>query len=311
MLSSRECDSERDVNGVPMRFTVSVQRAWWGRNCAAHLEKTGHEVYAPRRDEQGAYNRDLGHVIYCIGVTADFRRKPFETVAAHVTFLAELLQRATFDSFLYLSSTRVYLGAGSTEEGAACSVNVNAGDDFYNLTKLTGEALCFASGRKIVRVARLSNVFNAEPRSENFLSEIVRDALNKKEVVLRTSLDSQKDYISIRDTVELLARIAVDGKHTLYNVASGKNLSNRELLHEISSLTGCSVVVVPNAPVIDFPRISIARLEAEFSCPHRICWASCLGWFKFDERWHRDQNRLGFWLRRRANHNLLPKLSDW
>jgi len=35
---------------------------------------------------------DPGHVIYCIGLTADFRQKPFETIEAHVSKLAEVAQ---------------------------------------------------------------------------------------------------------------------------------------------------------------------------------------------------------------------------
>lgn len=250
-----------------MKFTVLGASGLVGSRLRSFLEQRGHEVFAPQRDDPRIYTLDLGRAIYCIGVTADFRRKPFETIAAHVTVLADLLSRASFDSFLYLSSTRVYWGAKSTEESADCRVNANHPDDFYNLTKLTGEALCFASGRKNVRVARLSNVFSAEPESENFLSEIMRDALTTKHLTVRTSLDSAKDYIAIPDMLELLTRIALSGKQMLYNVASGTNVSNRALVERIAGLTGCKVTVAPDAPVVVFPPISITRIKQEFFSP--------------------------------------------
>lgn len=250
-----------------MKFTVLGASGLVGSRLRRFLEERGHDVFAPQRDDLSIYSKDLGHAIYCIGVTADFRRKPFETVAAHVTVLAELLSRAKFESLLYLSSTRVYLGAQSTEETVHCRVNVTIPDDFYNLTKLTGEALCFASGRKNVRVVRLSNVFNAEPTSENFLSEIISSALIEKRIHVRTSLDSAKDYIAISDILELLLQIAVSGKQRLYNLASGKNVSIRELIDLITNITGCAVTVAPDAPVVTFPPISIERIRLEFFLP--------------------------------------------
>lgn len=250
-----------------MKFTVLGASGLIGSRLKSFLDQGGHEVFAPQRDDPRIYSQDLGHAIYCIGVTADFRHKPFETVAAHVTVLADLLSRASFESLLYLSSTRVYRGTQSTEESADCRVNTNRPDDFYNLTKLAGEALCFASGRENVRVARLSNVFGVDFESENFLSELIRDALKMGHFMLRTSLDSAKDYISLPDTLELVTRIAISGKQTLYNVASGTNLSNRALVERIAEVTGCQVTVAPDAPLVVFPRILITRIREEFFSP--------------------------------------------
>lgn len=250
-----------------MKFTVFGSSGFIGSRLCAHLKAQGHEVYAPRRGEQVARNHSLGHAIYCAGLTTDFRHRPFDTVAAHIIFLAELLQHTTFSSFLYLSSARVYLGAATTEEWADCRVNPSHPDDFYNLTKLMGEALCFASGRENVRAVRLSNVFGIAPDAENFLTQIVSEALRFGHITLRSSLDSKKDYISLRDTLELLPKIAVSGKHRIYNLASGINVTNHQLLDLMVKLTGCKVTVVPGAPVISFPRISIARISEEFAAP--------------------------------------------
>ena len=250
-----------------MKFTVLGASGLIGSRLRRFLEQRGHDVFAPTREDPRIYSQDLGHAIYCIGVTADFRHKPLETIAAHVTVLADLLNRASFASLLYVSSTRVYLGAESTEESADCRVNVNCPDDFYNLTKLTGESLGFASGRENVRVARLSNVFSVDLASENFLSELVRDALKTGHLTLRTSLDSAKDYISLPNMLELVTQIAVFGKEKLYNVASGANLCNRDLVGRIAELTGCKVTVAPDAPLVVFPRIAISRIEEEFFSP--------------------------------------------
>ena len=62
---------------------------------------------------------DLGHAVYCIGLTADFRRRPQATMDAHVGVLGEVLRHGRFDSFLYLSSARLYRNAKTGAEDAA------------------------------------------------------------------------------------------------------------------------------------------------------------------------------------------------
>lgn len=252
-------------------ITVLGASGFVGRHLVAHLQARGQEVTTPPRGDDGLYVRDLGHVIYAIGVTADFRRRPFETVEAHVSLLAELLRRARFSSFLYLSSTRVYQGAAETAETARLGVQPADPSDLYNLTKLTGEALCLTRPDPAVRVARLSNVYGFDPESENFLPSLLRDALETGRVRLGLGRGSEKDYVAVEDVVERLADIALGGRQRLYNVASGGNLSNGALLDAIAAATGCTTEVAPDAPEVRFPPIDTRRLAGEFgACSRRV-----------------------------------------
>src|SRR6476659_903845 len=100
------------------RFTVLGAGGLIGSRLATSLARAGHEVFAPPRDHE-LNGEPLGHVIYAIGVTADFRTRPFDTVAAHVCQLQKVLSEGHFDSLLYLSSTRVYQGhTGTVDETA-------------------------------------------------------------------------------------------------------------------------------------------------------------------------------------------------
>lgn len=252
--------SDRHVNS---RFTVLGASGFIGSALAAALRANGYSVYTPQRGDPAVFEADLGHVIYCIGMTADFRSKPFETVDAHVAVLADVLRRAHFESLLYLSSTRVYANAARAEEQACLQVDPADPSDLYNLTKLTGESLCRTCGKPGVRVARLSNVVGADPDSENFLSALIREALGGR-VELRSDPDSSKDYILLDDVVALLPAIAAGGKHWLYNVASGRSLRHAELVARLAALTGCEVAVRPAAPRVDFPVIDTARIRDEF-----------------------------------------------
>lgn len=243
-----------------MKFTVLGASGFIGSHLRTHLVETGHECLAPVRGDASVFEQELGHVIYCIGLTADFRQRPFDTVHAHICFLAKVLETANFESLLYLSSTRVYAGAASGDEEA----QLTAGD-LYNLSKLTGESLCFASGRNHVRVARLSNVYGDDFSSENFLPSIIRTVVMEQRVMLGTALDSTKDYVSIDDVVSILPKIAVAGKQRTYNVASGRNTSNRELVTRLGEITRISVNEPIDAATTAFPLIAIGRLEHEFA----------------------------------------------
>ena len=246
-----------------MRFTVLGATGLVGGNLVRKLNELGHDVFAPARSDSSVFEKPLGQVVYCIGLTADFRSRPFDTVRAHVSVLAELLERADFDSFLYLSSTRVYSGAEIGNEQAPIKVSSEDPSDIYNLSKLMGESLCLNCGRKNVRAVRLSNVIGLASASANFVFDIAGDAL-RGHIRLRSHPSSVKDYVAIDDVVDLLPKIATVGTDRLYNLASGFNLSHRQLVERLAELTGCSWDHVENAPILGFPEIDISRTREEF-----------------------------------------------
>jgi nucleoside-diphosphate-sugar epimerase len=243
-------------------FTVFGATGFIGRSLTRHLKSLGHTCFEPARGDKAAFERPLGHVIYCIGLTADWRARPLDVVEAHVTFLEQVLRRAQFSSLLYLSSTRIYKRCASGSEDAAIPVLTSDPDDLFDASKLLGETMCLSDSRP-TRVARLSNVYGPDFRSENFLSSIIRDAL-KGRIVLRTALESAKDYVSIDQVTPLLVQIATGGRRRLYNVASGLDTSHGTIVRELVKCTGCGVDVVPNAPRTGFPRIDISRITDEF-----------------------------------------------
>ncbi|WP_228856685.1 NAD-dependent epimerase/dehydratase family protein [Desulfomarina profundi] len=150
-------------------FTVYGSTGIIGSHVTRYLEKNGFSVNTPDRDEVLSFSTPLGHVLYCIGVTADFRNRPIDTVQAHVCVLSEILRRGDFTSLLYLSSTRIYSGADSGREDARFSLDPSDPSDLYNLSKLMGESLCLQCGRKGVKIARLSNVVGDGTRVSRIL----------------------------------------------------------------------------------------------------------------------------------------------
>jgi nucleoside-diphosphate-sugar epimerase len=247
-----------------MKFTIFGASGFVGSHLVCHLRSLGYEVSAVSRRNFPQSPTDLGHCIYAIGLTADFRARPFDTIEAHVSIAAKLLRDYEFQSFLYLSSTRVYAKSAEAHEEAVLSAQPSDPSDLYNLSKLTGESICLTSSRKNVRIARLSNVIGpGEAVSDTFVGELCREA-RSGQIELRSDPRSSKDYIWIGDVTDLLIRIATEGRYSIYNVASGVELTHQAWVSGLSAITGCSVAVAENAPVIRFPPIATSRIVDEF-----------------------------------------------
>lgn len=252
------------MTAAPPPVCVLGSRGFIGSHLVRRLRATGVEPLTPGKGESLA-GRRLGLVYHCAGLTADFRTRPYDTVDAHVGLVESVLRSTEFDGLVYLSSTRVYLGAADTTESADLTVNPRRPDDLYNLSKLTGEALCLASGHPDVRVARLSNVLGPGMPEANFVASVMLDAVERGVVRLRSALDSAKDYLDVDDAVDMLLAIGTRGGSGIYNVASGVNTTHRELLDVVRRETGCVVDVAPDAPPQVFPPVRIDRIRAEFA----------------------------------------------
>lgn len=251
-----------------MKFTVLGVGGFIGSQLAEALKGEGKaDVYTPLRQGKGDIldeirDRDLGHVFYCIGLTADFRSRPFDTVEAHVCLLRRLLERGRFESLTYLSSTRIYEGAATTHETTVLQVLPSNPGHIFNLSKLMGESLCLTSGLK-ARVVRLSNVFGRDMPQQVFISQVLKEAADSGRVKLLTAPQSEKDYVSVTDVIRWLPQIALRGSHSIYNVASGKNTSNAEIASLLEQ-KGITVSFAEGAPEWSFPVMDTSRLVQEF-----------------------------------------------
>ena len=211
------------------RFTIFGGNGFVGSATAALLTTDGAEVLRVGRNNWPESGSDLGNVIFTIGMTADFRKRLVETVETQVLRLHEALTRYSYSSFMYLSSARVYSGVSSTKEETPLVVRPWDEDHVYNISKLAGESLCFAHPNPAIRVVRLSNVFGVTDVSNLFLTAVMREAVEKGSVTIGQSAQSSKDYIWVDDVAAALEQIAMRGRHQLYNVAAGKNLTHRAI----------------------------------------------------------------------------------
>lgn len=245
-----------------MKVTILGATGFVGRHLRQHFEAQGATVHCPPRGAELAGNGPLGHVIYAIGLTGDFRSRPFATVEAHVTLLSRVLEQTDWDSFLYLSTTRSYAGLpGPVDEETPLTLLPSA-DRLYDLTKLTGESLVLAQPNPAARVARLSNVVGANQSTATFLGSLMQELRETGSLTIREDPQSSKDYVDIADVTRALPRIATDGAERLYNISSGVQTPHQQIADLLAPLG--RVGFAPNGPLRRFPVIKSDRMQQEF-----------------------------------------------
>lgn len=246
------------------RYTVLGASGFIGSHLVEHLARMGADVSAPARDAAWP-TRGLGHVVYCVGMTADYLERPLDTADAHVCRLVGLLREAEFDSLQYLSSTRLY-DSGRPEAREANDLVLNPANPrhLFDLTKAAGEAICLRHGGARTHVLRLSSVYADSLDSDNYVHEIVRLAMENAEVALDTAPDYERDYIDVADVCDAVVAIAEGGRRPIYNVASGANVSNSELFKAVARATGCRISALRPASGTSSPTIDIGAIRDDF-----------------------------------------------
>ncbi|MGB7565742.1 MAG: NAD-dependent epimerase/dehydratase family protein, partial [Prochlorococcaceae cyanobacterium] len=217
-----------------------------------------------------------GTVINTIGLTADFRERPFAAVDAHVTLVAQILRRPGLEGLLLLSSTRVYGRSADSREGTPLPCLSSDPSDLYNLSKLLGESLVLQDPRPRLKVVRLSNVVGEAQPASTFLGALLAEARATGAVRIQQPANTCKDYVALADVLRLLPRIAEAGEQRLYNLGSGVNTSHAEVAALLRarglavSFAGSAEPAGPLSPEV--PALSIERLALEFTPPARGPW---------------------------------------
>lgn len=242
-----------------MRCTILGANGFIGSNLFAALQRTGADIWCPKRGDTALFNTPLGTVFYCIGLTSDFRSRTFETIEAHISYLANLLHRSELDKVVYLSSTRVYSDAHCTRESADIAVNPVRSDSIYNLSKLMGESVCLNSARPSL-IVRLSNVIGIDSNPNSFIGSLARALHASDPIRLESSADSEKDYISISDVTKAILELSLTEECGIYNVASGVNVTHQQIFDLLSTFNP-DVQYSPNVSKSVFSPICIDKIS--------------------------------------------------
>jgi nucleoside-diphosphate-sugar epimerase len=244
---------------TPSPFTVVGAAGYVGAALVAALRAGGTAVRPLGRGDP-VPDGDLGHVVWCAGLTTDAAERPLDALDAHVGDLVALLRRAGFRSLTYLSSTRVYAGADSGHEDAMLRARPQ---DLFAVSKLAGEAACLSLDRPDVRIVRLSSVYGGTFASPNFLCSLLRDMAAHASVALPADPTTARDYVHVDDVVAALARLPHTAASRIVNLASGEAVRNDHLVAGLERLLDCRVDLQGTRPAVAVPPVAVDRLRAE------------------------------------------------
>jgi len=245
------------------RYTIFGHNGFIGSYLKVEAQNRGYDVILPDYNE--IPNVYLGNIIYAAGVTGDFFSRPSQTVNAHVCLLNTILQKGDFRSICYLSSTRVYGNntLQKTDEETPLMVHPQDPSDLYNLSKLMGESICLTKYPERTKIVRISNVFGLEMGDNSFLGNIFSHISANKEIVIHDYPESCKDYIFVQNVCTLLFDIVNYGKNTIYNVASGRNVTHNTITETLRKM-GKHVSFSNTGSMKLFPVIDNKKIILEF-----------------------------------------------
>ena len=240
-------------------FTIFGHTGFIGSHLKKKLKK--HKLILPKRG-QIQINKFLGNIIYCIG-SDDWMKDYYNSYKANIGFVPEIIHKNRFNSFTFLSTTRIYKKSKSTYENTLIRVNPNDRDDFYNLKKICAESLLLSQNKKI-NIIRLSNVYGENFGSPLVLPKFINDAINKKKIFLTINKNSSKDFLNIQDAIEMIYQISKKNKGGVYNVASGKMYKLITIAKELKKITGCKIILKNQNILVKEPKININKIKKDF-----------------------------------------------
>jgi nucleoside-diphosphate-sugar epimerase len=251
--------------------TIFGATGFVGRRLQARLTAQGWDVFSPTKGDTSLFGHDMGVVFFCAGLTADYDRRPFDTVEAHASLLSELVRAGRFERLVYLSSTRLYDGQAAAVLDETARLIFDPADPrrIYDLSKALGENITLTRTEGRGAVARLSNVFDWEPDAPGFLSEWLIEAARTRDLQLDSSPHIARDYIHLDDVVSALIAMSEKPGAGLVNVASGEMVANGEIANlflQAGWHVNFSRDVSPAPP----PRVEIARLRALGVAPRPV-----------------------------------------
>ncbi|MBV7557229.1 NAD(P)-dependent oxidoreductase [Enterobacter sp. ENT02] len=249
------------------KITVFGSGGFIGSAVFARLDKAGFQVEKGDWQCNDFSGQSLGTVIYCCGV-GDCKRTE-DVIYSHVDALRNIINSATYDKIVYVSSTRVYLNNDDSAETSALRLSFDDKRCLFNQAKLLGESVALAQEKPCL-IVRPSNVYGKAFNSPLFLPSLVRDAITKGEINLFVSPDYEKDYVYIDDLVDFILNAVQNHVIGTYNIASGENVSAKKLVQIIEEYTQCSSVWHPVSSEDIFPVINIDKYKSLDFSPRKV-----------------------------------------
>lgn len=123
--------------------------------------------------------------------------------------------------------------------------------DYYPTSKLLGEILFFPEYERglPLTILRINAPFGAITGRKTVVNIFLERALKGEDLALYGSGNRQQDFIHVSDVARAFRTSYINKKYGIFNVASGRTVTMRELAETIIDLTGSSSkIIYPGKP---------------------------------------------------------------
>lgn len=137
---------------------------------------------------------------------------------------------------IYASSCSVY---GSRSPIPRKEENAAFPDNYYSISKLVGEALFYQESQKglPLTILRINAPYGMNTRRKTVINIFLESALKGKNLILFGNGNRQQDFIYVLDVARAFWISYLNKKYGIYNIASGKMVTMKELANIITNLT--------------------------------------------------------------------------
>ncbi|OOR99859.1 nucleotide sugar dehydratase [Haemophilus paracuniculus] len=187
--------------------------------------------------------QNIDYIIHGASITSssDFVKKPVDTIEISLQGTKNLLNLAKekeVKSFVYLSSLEVY---GTVDKkdvfekdfGYIDFTNVRSS---YSEGKRMAECLCISYSSQFnipVKIARLAQTFGpgVDYNDNRVFAQFARSMIEKKDIVLHTTGETERNYCYTKDAVSALLYILLKG-----NISNAYNVANENTMISIKKM---------------------------------------------------------------------------
>lgn len=208
--------------------------------------------------QKSQFTGNVDYIIHLANPTSSkfFISNPVETIKTAVSGTINILEFAKekeVKGFVFLSTMEVY---GTPEKGHR--VKESEGGSFdsavvrnsYPLSKQTCESLCAAYASEYgvhTNVLRLTQTFGPGVKYDDgrVFAEFARCAIEKKNIVLKTKGETERDYLYTIDAVSAILTVLLKGKTgEIYTAANEETFcSIYEMASLVANMSGIKVVI--------------------------------------------------------------------
>ena len=237
------------------------------------------------------YPESVDFIIHCANPTSSkfFVTNPVETINTAVNGTMNMLEFARekgVEAFVFLSTMEVY---GNPQKGH--KVTENEGGSFdsavvrncYPLSKQTCESLCAAYTSEYgvhTRVLRLTQTFGpgVDYHDGRVFAEFARCAIEKKNIVLKTKGETERDYLYTDDAVSAILTVLLNGKDgEIYTAANEETFCSIYEMAKLVADMGDVDVLIEEQDISKMGYANTLHMDLDTSKLRNLGWRPQVG----------------------------------